>query len=206
MKQAKDAKRHAMSTAVGALALCLCACQTERITTSDGWPLPPAPRSAPPTPALTKADRMVFMVCSKPDDTNNNGFPDSISATVALFSSRFPTSLRQPGSFVFEIYSQGESGGSDSKPARTWRVPGDNVRSYATAQYGPYYRFELSLLENGGDRMPLDRADLICRFEPADQSAPVQSAGVRTIQIGRRMAAGTASNEKLDDLQRQTAH
>ena len=154
---------------------------------------------------MTKADRMVFMVCSKPDDTNNNGFPDSISATVALFSTQFPTSLRQPGSFVFELYVQGESGGSDSKPARTWRVPGDNVRNYAAAQYGPYYRFELSLLENGGDRMPLDRADLICRFEPDDKSASVQSAGVRTIQIGRRMAAAAPSSEKPNVLQRQTA-
>src|SRR4029453_18792197 len=151
MKQAKSAKRRAasggLSWLAGAVALWLCACQTDRVTTSDGWPLPPAPRSAPRTPTMTKADRMVFMVCSKPDDTNNNGFPDSISATVALFSSQFPTSLRQPGSFVFELYVQGDPGGSDSKPARTWRVPGDNVRNYPAAQYGPYYRFELSLLE-----------------------------------------------------------
>jgi hypothetical protein len=60
------------------------------------------------------------------------------------------------------------------------------------AQYGPFYRFQLSLLEVGDDRLPLERADLVCRFEPADGSQPITSDGVRTIQIGRRAAAESA--------------
>jgi hypothetical protein len=50
----------------------------------------------------------------------------------------------------------------------------------------------LSLLEVGDDRLPLERADLVCRFEPADGSPPITSDGVRTIQIGRRAAAESA--------------
>ena len=166
------------------------ACQTDRITTSDGWRMPPQPRAAPVTPASAKVDRMVFTVGSKPDDTNNNGFPDSIKVSVALFSSLYPTAVQEEGTFIFSLYPQGRSGGEAAKPLGVWRLSGESlVKAVARTFAGPSYLFQLSLLDVGGDRMPLDRADLTCRFEPADGSPPVNSDGVRTIQIGRRMSA-----------------
>jgi len=133
---------------------------------------------------------MVFMVGSKPDDSNNNGFPDAIRASVALFSDQHPIAIREDGTFVFTLYHQGQSDAPDARPMAEWRVmsPGGG-ESIATAYYGPCYQFTLSLLDSqsgsaAGDRLPLDRADMLCRFEPSGGSAPFTSAGVRTIQVG----------------------
>jgi hypothetical protein len=168
----------------------LTACQTERVTTSDGWRMPPAPRSAPTPPASARADRMVFTVGSKPDDTNNNGFPDGIQVSVALFSSQHPTALRQDGTFAFTMYRQGEFGAAEAKPMYEWKLSKEQVLNGQTQTYvGPSYLFQVSLLDMGTDRLPLERADLVCRFEPSDGSAAVHSDGVRSIQIGRRMSA-----------------
>lgn len=175
------------------IALIACACQTQRVTTSDGWPLPPPPREAPKPPGDAKANRMVFSVGSKPDDTNNNGFPDTIRASVALFSTLHPTALRQEGTFIFTLYPQGTVGETEIQPIATWRIERDSQhRALTRTLAGPAYLFNLNLIDAtgvGGDRLPLDRADMICRFEPLDGSAPVECDGVRTIQIGRRMAA-----------------
>jgi hypothetical protein len=168
-------------------------CQTERVTTSDGWPLPPDPRPAPMPPDALKADCMVFMVGSKPDDTNNNGFPDTIRASVALFSAAHPTALRDEGAFVFTLYPQGRSGTVDAAPIAQWRFEGEALQHLLRrTQYGPCYQFTLSMLDPAaspdGDRRPLDRGDIVCRFEPADPAAaPVTSSGVRSIQIGSRL-------------------
>jgi hypothetical protein len=134
---------------------------------------------------------MVFSVGSKPDDTNNNGYPDTIRASVSLFSTRHPTALHQEGSFVFGLYPQGTVGGLESKPIASWRIEKDSPnRAITRTLAGPAFLFNLSLLEAGpaGDRLPLDRADMVCRFEPLDGSVPVNCDGVRTIQIGRRIA------------------
>ncbi len=170
------------------LSVVLCACQTESVTTSDGWQMPPEPRAAPATPPSARADRMAFLVGSKPDDTDNNGYPDTIRASVALFSSEHPTAMRQDGAFVFFLYEQGRTASPTAQPIAQWRVEGEALRStFAVAQYGPCYQFSLSLLETpAGDRLRSDRADIICRFEPADGSPAVTSSGVRTLQIGGR--------------------
>jgi hypothetical protein len=170
----------------------LWACQTERVTTSDGWPLPPEPRPIPVPPQSLRADRMAFMVGSKPDDTDNNGFPDLIRASVALFSSEHPTALREQGAFVFMLYPQGSTSIAETRPLAEWRIEGEALQStLAAAQYGPCYQFSLSLLQTpGGDRLPSDRADMVCTFEPADGSEAVHSAGVRTLQVGGRLTAG----------------
>ncbi len=150
----------------------------------------------PVPPASLTADRMVFMVGSKPDDTNNNGFPDAIRASVALFSEQHPTALREDGAFVFTLYQQGQSDSPDAKQIAQWRVEGGAAaQSLSMAQYGPCYQFTLSLLDpnagsESGDRLPLDRADLLCTFEPASGAASFTSAGVRTIQIGSRLLSG----------------
>jgi hypothetical protein len=133
---------------------------------------------------------MVFTVGMRPDDSNNNGFPDTILATVQLFASPHPTALRQEGTFIFTLFEQGRANETEVKPIKTWRIePDSSDRRFAATLAGPSYRFELSLLDMGDDRLPLTAADMICRFEPLDGSPPVHSAGVRTIQIGRRMAA-----------------
>lgn len=167
----------------------LTGCQVERVSSSDGRPLPPPPREAPVPPPAAKANQMAFFVGTKPDDTNGNGYPDLIAVTVMLVAAPHPTPIRQDGSFVFMLYEAGSLGQPQAKPLAVWRREGVEIRrAMARALAGPCYQFQLSLLESGGDRLLFDSADLVCRFEPADGSAAVQSTGVRTIQLGRKVA------------------
>jgi hypothetical protein len=179
----------------------LSGCKTERVTTSNGG-LPRSysqPVAPPPTPRDAKANRMAFFVGQKPDDTNGNGYPDLISVTVMLFATPHPTAIVEPGQFVFTLYPQGTINEPGVKALGTWRL--DDVRSQAALAVtlgGPCYQFQLSMLDPSSgftsDKLPLDQADLVCQFIPADAALPpVQCEGVRTIQIGKRLASGATN-------------
>jgi len=184
---AKLAPLLCMLFAAGLLALSA-GCHTERITTSDGRPMPRKPTGPPRAPVQPEVNRMAFMVSSKPEDMSGNGYPDLIMATVALFALPHPTSLHVDGTFEFVLYERGTARDPDAEPLARWRKEGDEVKdARAVAGYGPCYQFALNLHEAGGDVFPITSADLRCTFYPADDSTPVKSDGVRSIQIGSRM-------------------
>ncbi len=167
----------------------LASCQTSSVISSDGRPLPPAPKSVAAAPASAQVERMVFMVGGKPEDTDRNGYPDLIRATVGLFSRSYPMALRQEGDFVFELYPRGLALDPETSPLMTWHITADEVeRSFAEARWGPSYHFRLSLLDRGprGDEYELTAADLRATFIPSDGGRPIRNDGVRSIQIGRR--------------------
>jgi hypothetical protein len=184
------------------LALLLTACQTERITTTTEGGVSHTrtqPVAAPATPAGAKANKMAFFVGQKPDDSNGNGYPDLISITVLLFSTPHPTAILQPGQFMFTLYPQGTINDPGVKPLGMWRIDGPRVQAaQAVTLGGPCYQFQLSMLDPQAgfktDRLPLDQADLVCEFLPADGSPPVQCDGVRTIQIGKRVTTEAANH------------
>ncbi|HWB20310.1 MAG TPA: hypothetical protein VG711_08430 [Phycisphaerales bacterium] len=173
----------------------LCGCETTRISSSDGRPLPPPPHEATAAPADTEPNRMAFFVSSKPDDTNRNGYPDLINVSVSLFSQKYPLSLLvDDGEFTFTLYPQGKADDAGVKPIGTWHFTGKQVADARNeAQYGPCYFFRLSLLDVNSEKLPFDRADLLCTFTPANNGTPVTSDGVRTIQVGRRMTSASAA-------------
>lgn len=167
----------------------LASCATTNVTTSDGRPMPPPARQAPATPSEAKTNRILFMVGSKPDDSNGNGFPDRISATVGLFAEPHPTSHRENGILIFAIYAVGQIDRNEGKPLAEWRIEGERLeRAQTMSSFGPCYQLQFSLLESGSDIYPLGMADLKCRFEPADGRSPITSSGIRRIQIGSRLA------------------
>lgn len=166
---------------------CLFGCQTESVTTSDGRPMPPEPRAITPPPSGTIPDDMMFLVGSKPTDSNGNGYPDLISITVALFARPHQTPLHAPGSFTFELYPMGRAGAPNVEPICSWTITAEEAALQRTrAVYGPCYQFEITLLDAGGDRFTLGRGDLVCRFQPDGDHPVVRNKGIRTIQIGRR--------------------
>jgi hypothetical protein len=172
-----------------AMALLLGGCRTERVVTSDGRPMPPKAVAPPTTPAGSQINRMAFMVGSKPEDTTGNGYPDLIRVTVALFSEPHPIAIHADGAFEFVLYAGGDASRADAEPLARWRKEGEAVRrARGLTGFGESYHFNLSLAEAGGDVYPLTSADMRCIFHPADGSAPVRSEGVRSIQIGRRVA------------------
>ena len=162
-------------------------CESETIATGVSRPMPATPRKAPDVPADAEVNRLVFMVGSKPIDTDANGYPDRIDATVTLFAYPYPTPLWSEGRLVYSVYVKGEARQEDATPIAEWSFAGDELdRARTMSQVGKQYRTSLSLYKTGTDRLPFGEVDVICRFEPADGGPAVHCEGVRTLQIGRR--------------------
>lgn len=173
-------------------------CASEVISSTTTRPLPPPPHAAPVTPADAPISEMAFAVGSKPVDSDGNGFPDTIEATVLLFASPHPTPTFGEGRLEIAMYSSGTSSKPGAKPLATWTIAGEALEhAKRTSPIGPHYWLSLNLLDSGTDQYPLSMADLVCTYIPESSAAeengaaattaakPVTSNGVRSIQIGR---------------------
>ncbi len=168
-------------------AVLLAGCQSEIIARGVSRPMPATPRDAPPVPEGAVVNRIVFMVGSKPLDTDGNGFPDRIDTTVTLFAYPHPTPLWSEGRLVYSVFIKGDARLDDATPIVEWSFEGDELeQARAVSQVGRQYRASLSLYMTGSDRLPFSEVDVVCRFEPADGGPAVHCTGVRTLQIGRR--------------------
>jgi hypothetical protein len=170
-------------------------CMTSSVTTSDGRPMPPAPRAAPHVPDGARVNTIAVQVGNKPADTDGNGFPDLIQVEVHLISRPHPTPIYEEGSFVFALYLPGQSSMPDATPIAQWRIDPEATRkARIRSAIGSAYAFRLSLLDQVSDRLPQTAADLTCRFEPADGGLPVRAQAVYSVQLGRSMTgAGSAA-------------
>lgn len=172
-----------------ALALALAGCTTVGDAGASGRPAPARPRPAQPAPAGARADALVMNVDAAPLDTDGNGYADLIRATVHLFDTRYPPPIHEDGACVFSLYACGAAGRPGSQALRQWRfAEGELAAARGRSRFGDCYRFQLSLIEGGGDAIEVSMADLSCRFEPVGGERPTLAGGVATIQIGRRVA------------------
>lgn len=137
---------------------------------------------------------MALLVGVKPSDSDGNSYPDQIAVQAFLYAQPHPTSIHEPGAFVFELYPAGAST-RRNRPLATWRFDAEQVEraQFNSRLFARGYGFHLSLLEVGGDVYPSMTANLVSRFEPADGRPPVESHGVRIIQIGRGTAASASA-------------
>ena len=71
-------------------------------------PLPPKPRPLKPAPPDARADALVLNVSAAPMDTDGNGYPDLVHATVHLFDRRYPPAIYEEGAFTFAMFSPGD--------------------------------------------------------------------------------------------------
>jgi hypothetical protein len=130
----------------------------------------------------------VLNVSAAPLDTNGNGYPDLIHATAHLFDTRYPPAIKEDGTFVFLLWASGEVGLPDVDPLHEWRIEGEALElAHARSAFGECYRFRLSLLDGGTDRLPIGMADIQCWFEPADGRSATYAGEVASIRIGRRV-------------------
>ncbi len=150
-------------------------------------PLPPKPRPLKPAPPDARADALVLNVSAAAMDTDGNGYPDLVHATVHLFDRRYPPAIYQEGAFIFAMFAPGEVSRRGAEPIREWRIT-DLEKIRGRSAFGECYRFRLSLLDDGGtDELNVPMADIACVFEPDDGGEPTWSGAVATIQVGRRV-------------------
>ncbi|MHC4079865.1 MAG: hypothetical protein ACYS15_18710 [Planctomycetota bacterium] len=163
-------------------------CTSSRSSAAHTRPLPPKPRPLQPAPPDARANALVLNVSAAPLDTNGNGYPDLIHATAHLFDTRYPPAIKEDGTFVFHMYASGQVGRPDVEPIQEWRIEGEALeQAHARSAFGECYRFRLSLLDGGTDRLPISMADIQCRFEPADGREATYAGEVTSIRIGRRV-------------------
>jgi len=191
MTCATRSRRHSWPAALLAMLIALAApgCTSTTVTSGVARPSPARPHDPPRVPAGALANRMVFIVGSKPIDTDGNGWPDRVEATVTLFASPHPTPLWEAGRLVCSMYLKGQARAGQMPPITEWVFEGERLeRAKASSQVGRQYRLSMSLLDLGSDRLPFGEVDLVCRFEPADGRPAVHNQGVRSLQISRGSA------------------
>ncbi len=122
----------------------------------------------------------VQIFAAAPRDTNSNGYGDTISVTMYLFDEqRYPLPIAVSGSVRFDLKS-----GSGAVIA-SWGFSREETRRVLQSMApGPGYRFELSLLDKGGDKLENQEALLTVEFQP-ESGAPVKSPGGVALRIGR---------------------
>ena len=162
--------RRPLATALVPVLALLAGCVTER----------PANRPQPkPQPAQVTVGK-VWISSTPPQDTDVNGFFDTVDLTIYLFAPNFPASILVPGEFTFELHSKSAP---DAKPIVTWQISKEAAAAATgSSAVGPYYFFRLSLLDRGGDVMADQTADLVATFTP-ERGGPVKE--VVTFRVGR---------------------
>lgn len=137
------------------------------------------PKALPPQPSEVVASRLSASA-ALPQDTDLNGYPDTIDLTVFVFDDRYPIPIDLPGSFVFKL-----SASKDAKLIREWKIPPDKVAAARRRMpAGPGYVFSLSLIENGGDQIEAQHVDLTAEFQP-DKGPLVKARGGSTLRLGK---------------------
>lgn len=136
-------------------------------------------KSLPQQPAEVVPSRMTISA-ALPQDTDLNGYPDTIDLTIFVFDERYPIPLDVPGSFTFKL-----SGAKEAKLLREWVIPPEKVvAAKRRMPAGPGYVFSLSLLENGGDHIEAQHADLTAEYTPL-KGPVVKMRGGSTLRLGK---------------------
>lgn len=150
--------------------------------------MPPQSRSVEQAPPDAPINAMSMLYGPKPGDSDANGRPDRIAAEMYLFARPYPMPTWRDGTLIITAYRMGKAGTPENpgmEPFRRWEIPmNDLALGRFRSLVGEGYKFQFSLLDNGGsDGVPGDALDLTARFQPADGGPPVWSDGVRTISF-----------------------
>ncbi|MCC6229681.1 MAG: hypothetical protein IT432_10680 [Phycisphaerales bacterium] len=136
-------------------------------------------KSLPQQPSEVVPSRMTISA-ALPQDTDLNGYPDMIDLTIFVFDDRYPIPLDVPGTFTFKL-----SGAKEGRLLREWAIPPDKVvAARRRMPAGPGYVFSLSLLDNGGDHIEAQHADLTAEYMPL-KGPVVKMRGGSTLRLGK---------------------
>lgn len=138
----------------------------------------PRDRAPPKQPQWARPTTMLVST-SFPEDSDGNGYFDTMGVTVYLFDDQFAVApIQVPGTFSFTLT------GPDGQDLATWTLPPDRAAAAVRAMPpGPGYVIRLSLLEGGTDRTTARNAELYAVFSPAE-GEPVRAKAL-TVTVGR---------------------
>lgn len=157
---------------VSMVGLLIAGCVTEDPRRRNSAPAVQAPAGSQP------AVLQIFAGAAR--DTNGNNYVDTVTITAFLFDEqRYDLPIRVEGSFTFRLTR------ADGTVLAEWQFsPEDGDRALVRMPPGPGYRFDLSLLAKGGDKLEPQAVDLTGVFTPV-KGTPVTSAGGATLRLGR---------------------
>jgi hypothetical protein len=144
-------KRGCLTAAILSAA-CLGACVDDQPTKQR--------HSLPPQPKDVQATKLGVWA-GLPEDTNANGYLDTIDITVYVSSDTFPATIAVPGSFEFKLL------GKDGKEFAKWQITEEQAAKAAHKMpAGPGYYFHLSILDVANDQVDASDANLTAEFRP----------------------------------------
>lgn len=144
---------------------------------SEGPPRRPKPRDIPQQPSGLNVDRLVVAASNFPQDTNGNGFYDTIIVTVYLYSDRYMLPIVAEGEMEFRLV------GREGAEIASWRLDaGTFAQRVRRFNPGPGYQLRLSLLDSGTDQLPVSEGELWWRFVETGRT-PISGRG-STVLLG----------------------
>jgi hypothetical protein len=125
-------------------------------------------RPIPPQPADIEPTRLGVWA-TLPEDTDANGYLDTVNITVYISSDSFAAPIAVPGSFEFRLLAKG------GKELCKWTISEEKTaKALRRMPAGPAYFFRLSMLDVGSDKYDGQGVDLAAEFKPRTGS-PVRA-------------------------------
>ena len=133
------------------------------------------PMAAPP--ANVKATKLGVWA-TLPEDSDSNGYLDTVDLTVYVSSDTYAAPIAIPGSFEFHLVGKG------GKDLAKWEIPEKTaVAALRRMPAGPAYVFRLNILDVGKDEFEAQAVDLSAEFIP--NSGPPVRAPMTGLRFGK---------------------
>jgi hypothetical protein len=175
-KRHRPLRRFTAAAVTGVVAVGLCGCVVE------GPPLRHARAESPPEqPDDLPPGSVVLTVSQFPEDTDADGYADTILATAHLFSHdpRYPLPITPPGTMRFFLQN------GTGQILAEWRFePDKTARHRHPSGVGVGYVFQLDLAKAGAEHVAAMDATLRCEFVPESGAQAVHSRGGVTVALG----------------------
>lgn len=122
----------------------------------------------------------ILVASQLPEDSDLDGYIDTIPVTLYLFDERYPFAISKPGSFVFRVSIPG------GKQLAEWTMDeGTTQSAMRKLRPGPGYLFKLNLIEGGGEVRQATPAELTVFFRPSDGGPELKSQGATAFRLGK---------------------
>lgn len=146
---------------------------------ADGPPPRPQPREVPAQPGGLRVDRVVPALDKLADDSDRNGYYDTIRVAVFLFSNSYTQSIEAEGTLTFRLTNPVD----DSELARWVYTPEQVRQAWGRSGIMPGYNFLLNLNDVGSDHLTVDEALFSCTFKPVN-GPPVETMSRLVVLVG----------------------